>query len=325
MRLAPWLGAATALVCSAVAHATDPRPLLVGLDLYRPVPIDNPLTPGKIALGRQLFHDRRLSRDGSRSCASCHDPTRGFAGTSAVPRGVGGARGTRNAPALLNRAWGTSFFWDGRVTTLEEQALEPILNPSELGLSREGLLALAQSDGYRHPFRAAFGSDPTIDHVARAIASYVRTIVAGDSPYDRYIAGDARALRDDARRGLGLFGGKAACGTCHSGPLLTDERFHNTGVTSGRGGDPGRARVTGQPADLRAFKTPTLREIARTAPYMHDGSIATLSEVIDFYDGGGHPDPGLDPGIRPLDLNAREKRDLLAFLTALSGRVVDGR
>jgi cytochrome c peroxidase len=187
------------------------------------------------------------------------------------------------------------------------------------------VVALARSDRYRRQFHAAFGSDPTIDHVARALASYVRTIVAGDSPYDRYIAGDAAALRDEARRGLGLFGGKASCGVCHIGPLLTDEGFHNTGVASRNGNDPGRGRVTGRPADLGAFKTPTLREVARTAPYMHDGSIATLPEVIDFYDGGGHSNPGLDPSIRPLGLTAAERRDLLAFLMALSGRVSDNR
>ena len=319
--------AAVVLALSAFARGSDLRPIVPGLDLYRPVPVENPLTPEKIALGRQLFHDRRLSRDGSRSCASCHDPSRAFAGRSTVPRGVGRAAGIRDVPTIVNRAWGSSFFWDGRALTLEEQALQPILNPLELGMSAAGVEALARSPSYRSRFQAAFSTEPTLDDVARALASYVRTILAGDSPFDRYRAGNSGALRDDARRGLGLFGGRAGCAGCHSGPLLTDERFHNTGVAwrDSALADLGRATVTGAAADGGAFKTPTLREVARTAPYMHDGSIATLEEVVVFYDRGGRANPHLDPGVRALGLNAADKADLVAFLRSLSGRVEEGR
>jgi cytochrome c peroxidase len=291
------------------------------------VPTDNPLTPESIALGRDLFHDRRLSRDGTLSCAGCHDPARAFSGRVPVARGVGGAVGTRNAPTIVNRAWGRSFFWDGRAPTLEEQVRQPILNPAELGSTPEAVEALARSRRYRSRFRAALGADPTFDDMTRALAAYVRTIVAGDAPYDRYLSGDARALGDEARRGLGLFSGRARCVICHSGSLLTDERFHNTGVAwrSGALADDGRGGVTLQPSDRGAFKTPTLREVARTAPYMHDGSLGTLADVINFYDGGGHRNPGLDPAIRPLGLTSAERRDLHAFLRSLTGRVVDGR
>jgi cytochrome c peroxidase len=190
-----------------------------------------------------------------------------------------------------------------------------------------GVEALARSDRYRSRFRTVFGAEPTLALVGRALASYVRSIMAGDAPYDRYLAGKADALRADALRGLGLFSGPARCMTCHSGPLLSDEAFHNTGVAwrTGVVTDEGRGGITGRPADRGAFKTPTLREVARTAPYMHDGSLHTLPEVIDFYDRGGHDNPGLDPQIRPLRLTAAEKGDLLAFLASLTGRVVEGR
>ncbi len=258
------------------------------------------------------------------SCASCHDPASAFGGSESIRRGV---RGTRNAPPLINRAWGESFFWDGRAATLEEQARQPLLNPTELGTTREAVETLARSDRYRQRFRAAFGAEPTFDHVVRALASYVRTILAGDSPYDRFLGGNVMALGAEARRGLALFGARAGCINCHSGPLLTDENFHNTGVAwrSGVLTDAGRAGVTGAPGDRGAFKTPTLREVSRTAPYMHDGSVSTLTDVIDFYDRGGQRNPELDPRIRPLRLTAAEKRTLVAFLRSLSGRIVEGQ
>ncbi len=326
MRAALSICLIAASVCSISTRAADSWPPL-GLDLFRPIPADNPLTPQSIALGRDLFRDRRLSRDGTVSCAGCHDPARAFSGRRQVARGVGGAVGTRNTPTIVNRAWGRSFFWDGRASTLEEQVRQPILNPAELGSTPEAIEALARSHRYQGRFRAAFGTDPMFDDVVRVLAGYVRTIVAGDTPYDRYLTGDVRALSDAARRGLGLFSGRARCATCHSGSLLTDESFHNTGV-AWRGGvlaDDGRASVTRQPEDQGAFKTPTLRDVAQTAPYMHDGSLATLGDVVDFYDRGGHSNPGLDPGIRPLRLTSAEKRDLEAFLRSVTGRVVDGR
>ena len=221
---------------------------------------------------------------------------------------------------------GEEFFWDGRAATLEQQVLQPILNPLELATTPAAVVALARSDRYRRPFAEAFGTEPTIDDVTRALASYVRTIVTGDSRYDRYTAGDRAALGASALRGLGTFRGKAGCTGCHVGPTFTDEQFHNTGVAWRTGAltDEGRARVTRAEKDRGAFKTPTLREVARTAPYMHDGSFATLEEVIDYYDRGGQKNPGLDPDLRPLHLSAADKRDLLAFLTSLTGDIRDG-
>jgi cytochrome c peroxidase len=316
---------ATAIVS---LDASGPRRQL-GLDLYRPVPDDNTLTIAKIVLGRQLFHERRLSRDGSLSCSGCHDPKRAFTDGRRVARGVADARGTRNVPIIVNRAWGRSFFWDGRAPTLEEQVLQPILNPDELAMTPERVVAVALSPRYRREFEQAFGAlneRVVLEQVARAIASYVRTIQDGDAPYDRYLAGDRSAISRSAQHGLELFRTKAGCTACHVGPTLSDERFHNTGVAWRTGAltDEGRAKVTHAAADRGAFKTPTLREVARTAPYMHDGSFATLAEVVDFYDRGNAPNPGLDSELHPLHLTPSEKRDLIAFLQSLNGRIRDG-
>ena len=301
--------------------------VLLGLDLYRPVPEDNPMTTTKINLGRRLFHDRRLSANGSLSCASCHDGRRAFTSRRTGASRVGGVLVSRDVPTLVNRVWGASFFWDGRAATLEEQVLQPILNPQELGGTREGIVALARSESYRTQFVAAFGRDPAVEQVARALACYVRTIVAGDSPFDRDAAGQRAAMDASARRGLGLFMSKAGCSACHGGPNLTDEKFHNTGVAwrTGRPADEGRGRITGRPEDRGSFKTPTLRQVAQTAPYMHDGSFGTLEEVVAYYDRGGFPAPGLDPRVRTLRLEPSEKAALVAFLRALSGTISEGR
>ena len=271
----------------------------LGLDLYMPVPEENPVTSEKIDLGRRLFFDRRLSRDGSVSCSSCHDPERAFSDGRAIAVGVQGRQGRRNAPALINRGYGRSFFWDGRVATLEEQVLKPIEDPNEMDMSLPEAAA-----------RVGF----SVQEISRALASYVRSILSGDSPFDRYINGDRAALSIEQQAGLQLFRGKANCAACHVGPNFTDERLHNTGVAwrDRRLADPGAGRGD--------FKTPTLREIARTAPYMHDGSLATLEGVIEYYDRGGNRNPGLDPEIRSLHLSPAEKQTLLAFLVALSGR-----
>lgn len=307
-------------VFAAALHGADFAPLS-GLDRYRPAPDENPLTPRKIALGRRLFGDRRLSRDGSLSCASCHRPSQAFTDGKRVARGVAGARGDRNVPTIVNRAWGSAFFWDGRAGTLEEQALQPILNSKELGMTAEGILSVVGSPAYARDFRAAFGSRATLTLVARALASYVRTVVSGDSPYDR------RTLNPAAQRGMKLFFGKAGCSACHAGPNFTDEQFHNTGVAwrTGSPADIGRAAVTGAAQDQGAFKTPTLRDVARTGPYMHDGSFATLAEVVDYYDRGGQKNAGLDAALRPLHLTAEEKAEIVAFLESLTGRIETGR
>ena len=250
---------------------------------------------------------------------------------------MGGAIGTRNAPTIVNRAWGQRFFWDGRAGTLEAQVLEPLLNRQELGQTPSAVVALARSDQYGPLFVRAFGAEPTLFEVARALATYVRTILAADSPFDRYAEGDRRALSPAAESGLLLFRGKARCTGCHVGPLLSDEQFHNTGVAwrtpaisagseqAGDFADLGRFVVTGKDEDRGAFKTPTLREVARTAPYMHDGSLATLDAVVDFYSDGGRKNPRIDAEIHPLQLVVEEKQALVAFLNALSGSISEGQ
>jgi cytochrome c peroxidase len=304
-----------------------PADVPLGLDAYMPVPDDNPITGPKIALGRRLFFDRRLSADGSLSCASCHDPAAAFADRKRVSTGVFGRTGTRNAPALINRGYGAAFFWDGRAATLEEQVLGPIDNPVELGAGvDDAVRRLARDPSYVSGFQRSFDRPPSRTDLARALATYIRSIRAGNAPVDRFLAGDRNALSAAEQAGLRLFRGKGNCTACHLGPTFSDERFHNTGIAwmTGALGDEGRAAVTGRAADRGAFKTPTLRHVAGTAPYMHDGSLATLDEVIEFYDRGGHPNPYLDPDLQPLRLMAEEKSALLAFLRALTGRILEG-
>jgi cytochrome c peroxidase len=283
----------------------------LGLDLYMPVPEDNPLTVEKIELGRRLFNDRRLSRDGSIACSSCHDPERAFADGRAVPVGVFGRQGHRSAPALINRGYGRAFFWDARIPSLEEQVLKPIQDPNEMDMTLDDA-------------SARVGFPP--DEISRALASYVRSILSGDSPFDQFVNGDRAALSPEHQLGLQVFRGRGNCTACHVGPNFSDEKLHNTGVAwrDGELRDEGRFAVSGKPDDRGAFKTPTLREIARTAPYMHDGSIPTLEEAVDFYDAGGRSNPAIDPEIRPLHLTGEEKGALVAFLQSLSGSMRDG-
>ena len=275
----------------------------LGLDLYMPVPEENRITAEKIDLGRRLFHDRRLSRDQSLSCASCHIPERGFSDGRPTSIGVFGRRGTRNVPAIINRGYGHAFFWDGHIPTLEEQVLQPILNQVEMDLTLEEA-------------SAQVGLTP--EEIANALATYVRSILSGDSPYDRFVNGDRDALTHEQQRGLQIFRGKGNCTACHVGPTFTDEKLHNTGVAWRDGG------LTELGAGHGDFKTPTLREVARTAPYMHDGSLKTLEDVIEFYNGGGRKNPDLDREIRPLQLTDPEKRYLEAFLRSLAGQVTEG-
>ncbi|HWQ03054.1 MAG TPA: cytochrome c peroxidase [Candidatus Nitrosotenuis sp.] len=333
-----WQSTALAALALALAAHALPEPFSdspawrvdtpAALDLYMPVPESNPLTPEKVALGRRLFHDPLLSRDFTIACATCHDPRRNF--SDSLPRAVGiaGQEINRHAPALLNRGYGRAFFWDGRAASLEEQALQPITNPKEFDSTLEiAVTRLRQHAEYPALFRAAFSRDVCAEDISRALASYVRTIVVAGSPADRYFAGDVSALSAQARDGLELFRGKANCVTCHAGPLFSDEQFHNTGVAwrDGAFADLGRGGVTGKKEDWGAFKTPSLREAARTAPYMHDGSLRTLEAVIEFYDRGGNANPQLDAEIRPLHLLPEEKKALLAFLHSLIGTLREGR
>jgi cytochrome c peroxidase len=274
----------------------------LGLDQLIPVPAGNPLEAGRVKLGRKLFFDKRLSRDGTVACATCHDPAQAFSDGAARAVGIGAQTGPRRSPRILNRAYGKTFFWDGRAASLEEQVVQPIANPLEMGMKVED---------------AAARVGLTRDELTQALASYVRTILAGDSPYDRFLAGDRGALTSEQQAGLKLFRGKANCVACHLGPNLTDEEFHATGPA---GTDLGRYEVSRRPEDRGAFKTPSLRQVAETPPYLHDGSLASLEAVVDFYDQG----KGSDPEIRPLRLTAEEKRQLVALLRAFTGRVQEG-
>jgi cytochrome c peroxidase len=290
----------------------------LGLDLYVPAPADNPITAQKAELGRQLFFERRLSADSRTSCGTCHQPERSFTDGRSVSRGVFEREGRRNVPSIFNRAYGNAAFWDGRASSLEAQVRHAAAGESDLGRPiAESVGTLAADGAYRRAFASAYGDDEvTAERIVRAISTFVRAQLSGDSAYDRFVAGDTGAMNDEARRGLKLFMGQARCARCHSGPLLSDEEFHNTGVSWGK--DPGRFAVTGRAEDRGRFKTPSLRNVARTAPYMHDGSVADLQTVVEHYDRGGAKNPQLDEDLRPLHLTASDQRDLIAFLKALS-------
>jgi cytochrome c peroxidase len=342
---------AASLLAAAAGAQTIELPVPAGV-LPPEVPADDPPTREKVELGKKLYFDTRISTDGTVACATCHDPRHGFADprTGATSAGVGGATGTRNAPTVLNAAFLAAQFWDGRAATLEEQAVQPLVNPIEHGFP-DGAAVLAKLGtlaDYPPLFQAAFGSgEITMVRVGQAIASFERTLLSLDAPIDRFLAGDASAISDSARRGWELYNGKARCNTCHGRidvlPLFTDDLFHNIGVgvsrvdfdavsrkaasqveagvsvdtlalTNAEASELGRFLVTGEQKDLGAFKTPQLRNVALTAPYMHDGSEATLAAVIEFYDRGGNDNPYLDGGMRPLGLTAQEKADLVALM-----------
>jgi cytochrome c peroxidase len=300
-------------------------PLGSDIDLAK---LPDPPTPERVRLGRWLFYDSRLSADGTVACASCHRPEYAFSEPTPVSAGIGGQRGTRKAPTIVNQAVTVfpHFFWDGRAGSLEDQALGPIENPSEMGNTHQAMVeSLTRIEGYRRYFAQAFG-DPAItrERVARAIADYERTRMSGNSPWDRWRRRrDQAAVTDQVKLGHELFHDKAACNQCHLGSNFTDSQFHNIGVgwnaTTKRFADEGRYLVTKRDADRGAFKTPTLREVTKHAPYMHDGSIATLREVVELYNRGGHRNPHLDPKIEPLNLTDAEIDALVAFIHALEG------
>lgn len=280
------------------------------------IPADNPLTAEKIELGKQLYFDPRLSIDNSISCASCHDPKQGWSNGERFATGVRGQKGDRSAPTIINSGYFHFQFWDGRAQHVEGQALGPIENPVEMDLKLDALVEkLNKIEGYRTQFQNVFGTDVTEDGIAKAIGAFERTILSGNAPYDRYKAGDTTALSAAAERGMKVFFHEANCSACHSGPNFSDGAFHNLGVgIHGSSVDWGRYNVSNLEGDKGAFKTPTLREIARTAPYMHDGSLATLEEVIDYYDRGGTANPQLDEEIFELGLTPQQKADLVTFL-----------
>ena len=298
-------------------------PLELAPDFF--IPLNNPMTAEKITLGKRLFFDKNLSKDRSISCATCHDPAQGFSNGEVFAQGVGGAIGIRNVPSIVNRLLGRTQFWDGRAETLELQVIEPLFNPNEMAMNENLLLERLRADTvYPRLFQKAFDAEPTLENVLQAIATFERTLLSRTTAFDLYEwSGEKTALSASAVRGLRLFRGKARCSTCHIGTNFTDERFHNLGAGKGTGqNDPGRAAVTKDLEDFGKFKTPTLRNITRTAPYMHDGSLATLEDVITFYDRGGRPNPNLDREIKPLQLTDAERADLLEFLKSLTSSVI---
>jgi len=293
-----------------------------GLGLLPALPEDpeNPITPAKFELGRQLFEDTRLSGDESLSCASCHAKEMGYAEAVPFSEGAEGKPMPRHTPTLLNFAYSRYINWDGKFANIPQLVLAVMANPRIMNMQDEGVLVarLESVPEYRAQFREVFGGPPNKQRVALAIDAYVRRLTTPNSPFDRYAAGNKRALTDAQMRGLVLFVGKADCAMCHRGPNFADDQFHALGI---RGHDVGRFNVTSVEADRYAFKTPTLRNVELTAPYMHDGSMSTLRRVIDFYDaGGGHQQPK-SPLLRKLDLTEREKSDLVAFLESLTGTV----
>lgn len=276
----------------------------------------------RVELGRLLFFDKRISVDDTVSCATCHDPARAYTDNQPVSTGVKGLKGGRSAPTVINRVFGTLQFWDGRAGSLEEQAKGPMINPVEMGMPDHNAVVskLGKIGYYKDKFKEIFDREINIDDIVAAIASFERTVVSDDSKFDHFSTGEADALNASERRGMDLFAGKGRCAVCHSGIRFTDEDFHNIGVGMDKERpDLGRYVVTHNDDDKGAFKTPTLRDVASTAPYMHDGSLKTLEEVVDFYDGGGRANPNLHPLIEKLGLTAGEKKDLASFLRALSG------
>jgi cytochrome c peroxidase len=309
--------ALAACIPSAPARAEDKYDLRVPRGLKAPhIPEDNALTAAKIELGKQLYFDPRLSRDDTVSCASCHDPNKGWSNGERFATGVGGQKGGRSAPTIINSAYQHLQFWDGRADELEGQALGPIQNPIEMNMTLEEVVAKLQKiGGYRDQFKQVFGTDVDSAGIAKAIAAFERTVLSGDAPYDRFAAADKSALSQAAQRGYKVFFNRGHCSACHAGPNFTDGAFHNIGVgMDDAKPDAGRETISSLLGDRGAFKTPTLREIARTAPYMHDGRFKTLEEVVDYYDKGGTANDQLDEEIYALQLSAQEKADLVAFL-----------
>ncbi len=286
-----------------------------------PIPEDNPMTPEVLALGQKLFFDPRLSGDNERSCAFCHEPNKGYGDERSTFEMINGEDGARNSPTIINSGYYTSNFWDGRAASLEEQAVGPITNPNEMDQTLPELVQeLKGIEGYETLFLAAFSDGITENNIAKALAAFERQIVVKDTPYDKFLQGDTSALSQEELRGLTLFSDKALCSTCHNGPNLSDNNFHNIGLDTE---DEGRFALTKDFGDLGKIRTPSLYGITHTAPYMRDGSIATLEEVIDYYNRGGDDHRNkhfiLKNFMSPLDLTDQEKADLLAFLKTLGG------
>lgn len=319
------------------------------------VPKNNPLTQAKVELGKELFFDKRLSADGTISCATCHDPALAFTDGKRVSDGINGKRGKRNSPSILNAMFNSAQFWDGRAETLEDQAVLPLIDANEMGNKSPDEVAarLQKIPEYTRLFREAFNTDVTVEAIARAISAFERTLVSGDSPFDRFVAGNREAMSDAAKRGMLVFRTKGRCNICHninqSFPFMTDQNFRNTGIaandsafdnithkasemmqtgqpasllrslTSQEGGaELGRFVFTNNTLDIGAFRTPSLRNVELTAPYFHDGSAATLADVVRYYVKGGNEHPLRDWELNALSLTETEQSDLVEFLKSLT-------
>jgi len=336
---------------SVVVFAQLPRGIPETLWRKR-IPAGNPQTPEKIALGEQLYFDKRLSSSGTVSCALCHDPANAFTDQEAFSTGASNNQGTRNAPTILNAMFSNRLFWDGRAASLEEQAKQPLTNPAEMGMGSYDVVVARVSaiPEYQKTFRRVFGrAGVTIETIAKAIAAYERTQLSGNSQFDRFISGDESAISAAQKRGWKLFSGKAKCIECHSfsaqSPFFTDFKFHNTGIgltyskfesLAGRArqvtpdvgaadlahqtefSELGRFLVTRRSADIAAFKTPTLRDVELTRPYRHNGAFKTLLDVVKFYNLGGEKNPYLDKKMQPLNLSDDELSDVVEFLRSLT-------
>lgn len=285
------------------------------------IPADNPLSASKISLGRHLFFDKRLSRDSTVSCGTCHIPSLAFSDSGMqFSRGVRDQRTLRNSPSLTNTGYNLSFFWEGGVPSLELQALAPILAPHEMDMNTDTLILRIKDDPvYKELFYRAFGTETiTIAMITKALASFQRTMVSSNSPFDRYRNGNTSAISADAVKGMELFfGEKGDCFHCHNGFNFTDNTFHNTSLEPGFS-DEGRYLITGFTTDRGKFKTPTLRNVELTPPYMHNGSVRTLREVVVHYNSGGKGNPNADILMRPLGLSDSEVDQLVEFLRALT-------
>ena len=326
-----WYAAANRATSIPIGHVVEIKAPL-GLPPV-PIPADNPPTLETIELGRRLYYDFALSSDKTISCASCHMPPMGFADGRRVSTGVDGKQGMRNSPSVVNSAYYTLQFWDGRAGTLEKQSEVPVANPVEMAHSLRGAVQHVSADPtYVAAFERAFGPGPiSYEKVEKCIASFERTVLSGNSPFDRYYYGGDRSAMTEAQvRGLQLFRDpkKGNCASCHTigehSALFTDNKFHNIGVGFDNGvtTDPGRAAISGDVRETGAFMTPTLRNVAITAPYMHDGSQKTLKDVMDFYVGAGNSNPYLDKEIHSLDfLTGQERQDLIEFMRALTGEM----
>ncbi len=287
------------------------------------VPVDNPMTDEKIALGRKLYFDKRLSKDGTISCATCHDPAMAWAENRPTSKGIKGQIGKVNSPTVINAAYAKAQFWDGRAASLEEQAFGPIEDPVEMGHNLDVLVAeLAAVPEYEEAFQKVFGTSVTKDGIGKAIATFERTILSHNSPYDKFKAGDNSAMTESQIRGLGLFE-DVGCANCHQPPLFSSYRYYNTGVGMDKEKpDEGRMAVTKKKSDLGKFRVPALREVAGTGPYFHDGSVETLEAAVELMANGGKDNPnlsGMMKAVRDENLSEQDKKDIVEFLRALSG------